>query len=199
MKTLRICQENYEFARGKSYEFARKKTGTPRQINNIPAAPLETEGASDAAQAPRIAVFPSGPRFRKNPFSCALVQLKGCFRAFPGGIPAGRLALSCEASPCSASWCSLMLASRLWRRLLRHWQECKPLRGKMVSCPRGKVNDFSSLALFVLCIIGICLLCTTFEFTSASFEAVGGSQVRCLLCGMDGSVRRWVRSCGQAM
>lgn len=115
MKTLRICQENYEFAR--------KKAGTPRQFNNIPAAPLETEGATDAAQAPCIAVFPSGPRFPEKSLSCALVQFKGCFRAYSGRY-------SCWAS------CALLRGLSLFGLLVLAYARLSSLAASLASLAR---------------------------------------------------------------
>lgn len=57
------------------------------------------------------------------------------------------------------------------------WQKCKPLEGNLLSLPRGRMNDFSSLALSVVHARDIRLSAELSEFTSLGQRRRTGGRV----------------------
>lgn len=57
------------------------------------------------------------------------------------------------------------------------WQKCKPLEGNLLSPPRGRMNDFSSLALSVVHARDIRLSAELSEFTSLGQRRRTGGRV----------------------
>lgn len=57
------------------------------------------------------------------------------------------------------------------------WQKCKPLEGNLLSLPRGRMNDFSSLVLSVVCRMDTCVFLRLSEFTSLGQRRRTGGRV----------------------
>lgn len=71
----------------------------------------------------------------------------------------------------------LQVRSRSLRSSGAPWQKCKPLEGNLLSLPRGRMNDFSSLALSVVHARDIRLSAKLSEFTSLGQRRRTGGRV----------------------